>query len=77
MGESANIRGARGGLSTQRLPHAIRDHGGIVVDCKRHGALKSMRARHDDAEPTVQWVCRVVRDFVALKVELREPITRG
>jgi hypothetical protein len=48
------VEGApRGASSFQRLPHALRDHGRIVVDCERHGALKSMRARHEDADSAV------------------------
>lgn len=40
--------------SFQRLSHALRDHGRIVVNCERHDALKSMRARHEDAEPAAE-----------------------
>src|ERR1035441_10041453 len=43
-------------LPLHRLPHALRDHGWIVVDRERHGALESVRPRNEHAETAVEWV---------------------
>jgi hypothetical protein len=49
-----NLAGAT--LLFQHLPYALRDHGGIVVAGKRHGALESMRSRNEDAKPAIKRV---------------------
>ena len=39
-----------------RLPHHLRDHGGIIVNCEGHGTLKSVWPGDKDAETAIEWV---------------------
>jgi hypothetical protein len=41
-------------LPLHRLPHVLRDHGRIVVNRERDGALKSMRPRDEDSKPAIE-----------------------
>src|ERR1035437_3526147 len=41
-------------LNLQRLPHALRNCGWIVVGSERPGALKSMRSRDEHAESSIK-----------------------
>ena len=43
-------------LSFQRLAHAFRDHGRIVVDGERYCALESVPAGNEYAGPALEWV---------------------
>jgi hypothetical protein len=59
MGSSVGVRVKLSGhidLFLQGLPHALRDHGGVIVNCESHGALKSMRPRDEQPEPAIEWV---------------------
>src|ERR1039457_2468302 len=61
------------GQGEKQCPGQLRDHRGIAVESECHGPLKSMRARDEHAESTLERVGgnpRLMRStFVAAKVE--------
>src|ERR1039458_6749609 len=45
-------------LPLHRLPHALRNHGRIVVDRERHSTLESLRPGDEHAEPATERIGR-------------------